>query len=42
MVPEYAFKRFFREVINLYEGGKLEDVTGLLKDFIEEGPVHET
>ena len=36
MVPTWACGRFCREVVGFYKGGKLEDVTGILKDFIEE------
>ncbi len=36
-VPAWALERFCREVYSFFNGGHLEDVGGLLKDFIEEG-----
>lgn len=38
MVPSWAYGRFCREVEAAYAGGKLDDVTGELKDFIKEVP----
>lgn len=35
-VPAWALERFCREVVNFYEGGNLQDVGGLLLDFISE------
>ena len=35
-VPAWALEKFCLEVVALYEGGRLQDVTGLLKDFIAE------
>lgn len=36
-VPTWALERFCREVVHFYEGGTLEGVGGILKDFIQEG-----
>ena len=36
--PQWALERFCRDVVEMYGGGRLEEVTGLLKDFMEEGP----
>jgi DNA-binding XRE family transcriptional regulator len=36
-VPSWALKRFCKEVYSFYQGAELDDVGGLLKDFMEEG-----
>lgn len=36
-VEEYALERFCIEAAGFYSGGWIDDVSGLLKDFIEEG-----
>lgn len=36
-VPIWALERFCRENVSLWEGGRIDDISGLLKDYIEEG-----
>jgi len=36
-IEEYALERFCIEAAGFYSGGWIDDVSGLLKDFIEEG-----
>ena len=36
--PQWALERFCRDVVEMYGGGRPGEVTGLLKDFMEEGP----